>query len=561
MTKTIKEEKIRAALYLRVSTFEQTKENHYGLKIQREKGEAYCKFREYSLDEKHIYSDKGFSGSLSVEKRPALSQLFEDAKDKEFDVIVVYKIDRMARNLRVFKNTLYDLEKLKIKFQSITESFDTSTPFGRASMNLMSTFAELERDVITERMQNGRRSAAKDGKWVWGPPPYGYKLNPKTKKLEEVKKESKWVKKFFKWVIEEQLPLATIQKRANETGVPCYGKRKRKKKELEGFWHRKTLCKILTNPIYTGTAYFYRFKKEKSLTSLIDKDLQYDEENWITMKVPRIVTEKRFEMCKQQLVRNREMAKRNLKNSYLFNKLVYCGKCGKKLFAGTKNPKKDTKQNLHKFYHGARNAKWRRVLCKDSRCDYCGSVGEVRLEPVWKITEDLLRKPEFMLKKLRTYTKKSSSDKITQKQLDTAEKNYRVVFEGRKRLDLVYRESNTMSSERYRKLLLENKQQERDTLKEIKRLKQRLSFKEGEGDVDEVLNVLHEKLQKNLDNISYKEKSAIIHLLVNKIIVHKESEKVDVEFLIPSLKFVKSLCLSGNKGNLGVLQGRGFYSN
>jgi len=222
--KNINTKNKRAALYLRVSTDEQAKEGHYGLPIQNERGEAFCKAHGYDLSVDNIYTDEGYSGSLSVEKRPALKQLFADARENKFDVVVVYRIDRMARNVRIFKNTIHDLEDLSVGFHSISEAFDTSTPFGRAALNLLSSFAELERDLITDRMQGGRKMAAKSGKWVWGPPPYGFDLDKETKKLCINKEEAQWVLKFFEWSVNEKLSLSAIQKRANELKVPCYQK-------------------------------------------------------------------------------------------------------------------------------------------------------------------------------------------------------------------------------------------------------------------------------------------------------------------------------------------------
>jgi len=92
--------RLRAAIYIRVSTDEQTK--GYGPAVQEEKLRAFCKSQsdEYILEDEHIYRDDGYSGSLSIEHRPQLSRLFENAGQDKFDVVLVYRLDRFFRNTR-----------------------------------------------------------------------------------------------------------------------------------------------------------------------------------------------------------------------------------------------------------------------------------------------------------------------------------------------------------------------------------------------------------------------------------------------------------------------------
>src|ERR1700748_3347150 len=119
-TTTPVKKKQRAALYVRVSTEDQNKEGHYGLEVQEERGRQFCESQEYILDEAHIYRDEK-SGGLGIEQRPGLKELFAAAERKEFDVVVVYKTDRLARNLRVLVNAIHNLEMLSVAFRSVTE--------------------------------------------------------------------------------------------------------------------------------------------------------------------------------------------------------------------------------------------------------------------------------------------------------------------------------------------------------------------------------------------------------------------------------------------------------
>ena len=161
---------MNAAGYVRVSTQEQTK--GYSIGEQTERISAYCAAMGWTVF--RIYTDGGYSGSNM--DRPALRELIRDAEAGRFQKVVVYKLDRLSRSQ---KDTLPIIEDVflphGVDFVSMSESFDTSSPFGRASLGMMATFSQLEREQIKERMQMGRYARIKAGKykgnWV---PPIGY---------------------------------------------------------------------------------------------------------------------------------------------------------------------------------------------------------------------------------------------------------------------------------------------------------------------------------------------------------------------------------------------------
>ena len=146
----------KAALYIRVSTQEQIE--GYSIDSQKEKLINYCKAMDFNIY--NIYIDPGYTGSNI--KRPALQQIINDIDN--IDIVIVYKLDRLSRSQ---KDTLHLIEDLMIPNNvdliSVSESFDTSTPFGRAMVGMLSVFAQLERENIRERCINGRIERAKDG--------------------------------------------------------------------------------------------------------------------------------------------------------------------------------------------------------------------------------------------------------------------------------------------------------------------------------------------------------------------------------------------------------------
>lgn len=149
---------IKGACYVRVSTENQLE--NYSIEEQISRLKAYCQAKDITIVK--IYTDGGYSGGTI--DRPALQQMLKDINYGEIDIVVVYKLDRLSRSQ---KDTLMLIEDYflanKVDFLSINENFDTSTPFGRAMIGILSVFAQLEKDQITERFTMGRVGRAKNG--------------------------------------------------------------------------------------------------------------------------------------------------------------------------------------------------------------------------------------------------------------------------------------------------------------------------------------------------------------------------------------------------------------
>lgn len=104
-------------------------------------------------------------------------KLIEDTKNKEFDTLLVYKLDRLGRSARITLNSIYELESYGLKIKSMTEPFDTSNPSGRFMITMLAGVADLERETILEKMWHGANRAAREGRWLGGIVPYGYYVN------------------------------------------------------------------------------------------------------------------------------------------------------------------------------------------------------------------------------------------------------------------------------------------------------------------------------------------------------------------------------------------------
>lgn len=151
------------ALYVRVSTDAQVE--GYSIDAQIDLLKNYLKSKEW--DDFEIYTDPGFSGKNL--ERPAIKKLVQDCKDGKIDTVLVFKLDRISRSQ---KDTLYLIEevfnKYGVGFISIRENFDTTTPFGKAMIGVLSVFAQLERETILERTRLGLKKRAEEGFWRGG---------------------------------------------------------------------------------------------------------------------------------------------------------------------------------------------------------------------------------------------------------------------------------------------------------------------------------------------------------------------------------------------------------
>ncbi len=132
----------------------------------------YINLQYPNVSEIKIYEDEGFSGGST--NRPKFQEMMNSAKEKEFDILLCYRLDRVSRNIGDFASLIDDLQKYNIAFVSIKEQFDTSTPMGRAMMYISSVFAQLERETIAERVKDNMLELAKSGRWLGGTPPLGF---------------------------------------------------------------------------------------------------------------------------------------------------------------------------------------------------------------------------------------------------------------------------------------------------------------------------------------------------------------------------------------------------
>lgn len=228
------------ALYCRVSTQEQAAEG-YSIDEQLERLKKYCEAMGWKAFKPFV--DAGFSGGNT--NRPALQDMIAAIQAGKIEKVVVYKLDRLSRSQL---DTLYLIERVflanGVDFISMTENFDTSSPFGKAMMGILAVFAQLEREQIKERMMMGREARAKEGKFHGGiKPPIGYDYTDG--KLVVNPAEAMQVREVYNKFVSGE-PILQIMREMDEAGLAHhYGK-----------WSTKAIHNALSNPLYIGSVRF-----------------------------------------------------------------------------------------------------------------------------------------------------------------------------------------------------------------------------------------------------------------------------------------------------------------
>jgi len=305
----------KAAIYIRVSTQEQA-EQGYSVGEQRERLLAYCKAKGYAVHD--VYVDGGFSGSNL--NRPAIQKLKDDMG--KFDIVVVYKLDRLSRSQ-------YDILSLiektflpnGVDFVSMSEAFDTSTPFGRAMIGILGVFAQLEREQITERMTMGRKARAKDGKYHGGGSiPIGYDYDGE--KLIPNPYEAEQIKLLFHMAADNKSNQQILDALNNAGYTTKYGK-----------WNATSrISRTLKILSYTGTLTYDDIVIENAHEAIIDKEL--------------------FEKANNIRKHRLEIYGKNIFNhTTLLAGLIWCGKCGARYGTTISRHKKKELPSSENKYH------------------------------------------------------------------------------------------------------------------------------------------------------------------------------------------------------------------
>lgn len=315
---------MRVAVYARVSSEEQTERGT--IENQIEFATKYCDLHQLEIVE--WYKDDGITGTIPLEQRTEGKRLEEDAKKKIFDLLLIYRLDRLGRSARIILNAVYELEQCSVKIRSMTEPFDTGDPNGRFLLTVLAGVADLERETLLERMWYGANRAARAGKWLGGIVPYGYRVNNdgfldiSNDPLSGMDmSEADVIRLIYRLIADQASTTFKVADYLNALGIPpSYTrdgrqiKRGKRKVNTAGIWRPGRIRNMIVNTTYKGIHYYgRRTNKEREL---------------IPREYPALVNTETWEKAQQVLRDNQLESMKNSKRQYLLRRLIKCGICG-----------------------------------------------------------------------------------------------------------------------------------------------------------------------------------------------------------------------------------------
>lgn len=301
---------IRCAVYTRKSTEEGLEQEFNSLDAQREAGEAFIASQRGEgwscLPDR--YDDGGYTGGNM--DRPALKRLLSDIEAGLVTCVVVYKVDRISRSLLDFARIMETFEKRGVSFVSVTQQFNTTSSMGRLTLNILLSFAQFEREIISERTRDKIAAARRKGKWSGGRPILGFDVDPRGGRLMVNEDEAQRVRAIFGLYLEHESLIATIK----DLEVRGWTNKRwtNKKGRLAGGspFNKHGLYNLLTNILYTGRITY--------------KGEVHDGEQ------PAIVDEEVFRRTHRLLKRNGASGGGHVRNQFgaILKGLIRCVPCG-----------------------------------------------------------------------------------------------------------------------------------------------------------------------------------------------------------------------------------------
>ena len=306
----------------------------------------------------NIYKDKGYSGKNT--DRPELEDLIKDIEAKKISRVIVYRLDRISRNISDFYHLYSIMQEHGTDFVSVNENFDTSTPMGRAMMGILIVFAQMERESIQERVKDNYYSRiSMDGRWAGGPAPYGFenaRTEDKKPTLKEKTDEMEIVKYcFHQYAYSPNISMNQICKALTEKGY--------KSRRENGGWDNVTIARMLQNSVYAVAderlKKYYEIRKIKFLNDcewngstsahIVGKKVgnvntrkytDLKEQSIYLTNFKGVIDSKTFIMVQERLENNEQIARANAPSALQeLSGLIKCAKCGYAINSPSKSSK------------------------------------------------------------------------------------------------------------------------------------------------------------------------------------------------------------------------------
>ena len=302
------------ALYVRVSTGYQVDKD--SLPFQKKELENYCRHILHIPEDRiEIFEDAGKSGKNT--NRPGFERMMTKVKAGLVSSVLVYKIDRITRNLVDFSIMYNTFKEHRVTFISLNEQFDTSTAIGEAMLKIILVFAELERKITSERVKDIMIGRANAGQWNGARMPYGWKWNEETELPEHNPEEIEYARMMYD-LYKQTHSSCKVRDYCNSHGIPT---------KRGGEWTSKTVADFIRNPLNRGD---YRYNYRESARG---KKKPEEEVIYVEGVFPPLVDVKLWDYCNHVMDKN-AAAKRSQgfshlrKYTHVFSGLLICRECG-----------------------------------------------------------------------------------------------------------------------------------------------------------------------------------------------------------------------------------------
>ncbi|WP_249413962.1 recombinase family protein [Alteribacter keqinensis] len=464
------------AIYTRVSTEEQAREG-VSLEEQKERLLMYCKALKIE-DPMYLFVDEGYSAKSM--DRPQLQSLISKVAKNEIKCLLITKLDRLSRNLLDLLTLLKIFREHEVSFISISENFDTSTPSGRLTLQVLGAMAEFERERIRERVIENMEHAARKGKWLTQHP-YGYRLKDGTLFIHE--EEAEIVREIFDVFVNKGRGYYFIAKELNKRSIPS-----RYKKQ----WSNRGVKLVLSNPVYKGTLAWNRTDSSYSTRKL------KDEKEWIMLdnELPAIIDKETWNKA-QKRINEKPIHSRSQTRPHLLGGLLKCGQCGGGMsisWSGSKNKR-------YRVYRCSRNKNNGTCTSKGYRAD---DVEKWFLEGLENLANQLDSEVVVQLSMLERESQKDSEEEV--KRLERRYKRKAEAYaEGLIELDDLRKEKRKLND--VKELNTKNKSTKVDLKKYRKEI-----------------NKAFCKLKYSLESLPVLEAKDLIKLVIEKVIISGEKD-------------------------------------
>lgn len=490
--------------------------------------------KHFAVEKFLIFEDEGYSGGNT--NRPMYKEMLKDALNHRFDILICYRLDRISRNISDFSYLVELLNQNDIDFISIRESFDTSTPMGRAMMFIASVFAQLERETISERIRDNMYHLAKTGRWLGGKTPTGFKseqieYNDSTDNIRKVyiltpiSKDLKLVKILYSKYIELG-SLTKLQQWTLENKI---------KTRSNKVFDKSALRFILSNPVYAvadEAIYEYFFLLESKIANKKEdfdgrhglmvynkhnekknKIVKKPESEWIVALALHkgIITSEDWIKVQNLLKRNRQKAPRAGTGKIgLITNFLRCKRCGSKMRISISR----RKSGIYYYYKCLTKEK-----SKGSKCN----VPNLNGKTVDKLIIDELKK--LNLNKKDIYNQLSKVVKNTnllanegQSSTSTVEAEIRYYEDGIANLTLQLAKTENSNASKYIIQQIEKFDYELSRLKNsTKNLKQHIKITDNyKTSLDAILGLIN-GFPNSLDELNFEEKKRLTRAIINEI--------------------------------------------